>query len=146
MTRPPRPKYPSDSKNYHEQRRPRFTQTIWLPEDLMETYASLKRCLGPNKYHADVVRFLFEAADGAIMSVIEAERSRLGPVTLRSDCAVVKKLKMTKIEVSWRLKLLMVVRRMFLIGKLQKKQGNFIYKNFGIPATVEPPVEMRSIA
>ncbi|KAL3680974.1 hypothetical protein R1sor_023930 [Riccia sorocarpa] len=84
MTRPPRPKYPSDSKNYHEQRRPGFTQTIRLPEDLLETFTSLKGSLGSRKSNADVIRFLFEAAEPAITSMIEAESSRLLPDLLHS--------------------------------------------------------------
>ncbi|KAL2612269.1 hypothetical protein R1flu_023961 [Riccia fluitans] len=42
MTRPPRPKYPSDSKNYHEIRRPGCAQTIRLPEELLDTYVTLR--------------------------------------------------------------------------------------------------------
>ncbi|KAL3702219.1 hypothetical protein R1sor_020241 [Riccia sorocarpa] len=40
MTRPPRPKYPSDAKKYREQRRPGYAHTVRLPEELLETYAA----------------------------------------------------------------------------------------------------------
>ncbi|KAL3675677.1 hypothetical protein R1sor_025625 [Riccia sorocarpa] len=71
MTRPPRPKYPSDAKDYHELRRPGCAHTVRLPEDLLPTYAQLKRSLGRNTSHADVIRFLFEAADPAIQAAIQ---------------------------------------------------------------------------
>ncbi|KAL3682541.1 hypothetical protein R1sor_000563 [Riccia sorocarpa] len=67
---------PSDGKNYHEVRRPGYAHTIRLPEELLETYAALKRALGSNKSHADVVRFLFEAADPAISAVLQRETGR----------------------------------------------------------------------
>ncbi|KAL3682660.1 hypothetical protein R1sor_000682 [Riccia sorocarpa] len=66
MTRPPRPKYPSDAKDYHEIRRPGCAHTIRLPEDLLPTYVNLKRCLRPRTSHTDVIRFLFEASEAAI--------------------------------------------------------------------------------
>ncbi|KAL2636453.1 hypothetical protein R1flu_007932 [Riccia fluitans] len=77
MTRPPRPKYPSDSKNYHEIRRPGCAQTIRLPEELLDTYVTLRRCLGTKTSHATVIRFLFEAADATITAVIQAEDARI---------------------------------------------------------------------
>ncbi|KAL3684035.1 hypothetical protein R1sor_008785 [Riccia sorocarpa] len=72
MTRPPRPRYPSDSKNYHDARKPNCPHTIRLPEELLDTYLALKRALGAKTSHADVIRFLFEAADAAISSVVQA--------------------------------------------------------------------------
>ncbi|KAL3684233.1 hypothetical protein R1sor_002255 [Riccia sorocarpa] len=72
MTRPPRPRYPSDTKNYHDARRPGCPHTIRLPEELLDTYVALKRALGAKTSHADVIRFLFEAADAAITSVVQA--------------------------------------------------------------------------
>ncbi|KAL3680501.1 hypothetical protein R1sor_023457 [Riccia sorocarpa] len=72
MTRPPRPRYPSDTKNYHDARHPGCPHTIRLPEELLDTYVALKRALGARTSHADVVRFLFEAADAAIASVVQA--------------------------------------------------------------------------
>ncbi|KAL3681385.1 hypothetical protein R1sor_024341 [Riccia sorocarpa] len=76
MTRLPRPKYPSDCKNYHEVWRPGYAHTIRLPEELLKTYAALKRALGVNKSHVDVVRFLFEAADPTISAVLQRESDR----------------------------------------------------------------------
>ncbi|KAL3687709.1 hypothetical protein R1sor_014018 [Riccia sorocarpa] len=52
MTRPPRPKYPSDAKDYHEIHRPRPS-------------------------HADMIRFLFEAADAAIQAVVQSNEFRV---------------------------------------------------------------------
>ncbi|KAL2632320.1 hypothetical protein R1flu_017006 [Riccia fluitans] len=75
MTRLPRPK--SDNKNYHEIRRPGCAQTIRLPEELLDTYVTLRRCLGPKTSHATVIRFLFEAADATITAVIQAEDARI---------------------------------------------------------------------
>ncbi|KAL3694029.1 hypothetical protein R1sor_007680 [Riccia sorocarpa] len=72
MTRPPRPKYPSDCKNYHELRKPGLAHTIRLPEELLQTYDDLKRSLGPRTTHADVIRFLFEAADPAIQAALQS--------------------------------------------------------------------------
>ncbi|KAL2643390.1 hypothetical protein R1flu_010977 [Riccia fluitans] len=77
MTRPPHPKYPSDSKNYHEIKRPSCVQTIRPPEKLLDMYMTLRRCLGPKTSHAPVIRFLFEAADAAITVVIQAEDARI---------------------------------------------------------------------
>ncbi|KAL2628589.1 hypothetical protein R1flu_013275 [Riccia fluitans] len=79
MKRPPRPKYPSDDRNYHEIRRPGFTHTICLLQDLLETYVQLKNALGPKTSHATVVRFLFEAAEPAITSVLQAAEVRMPP-------------------------------------------------------------------
>ncbi|KAL3688317.1 hypothetical protein R1sor_014626 [Riccia sorocarpa] len=77
MTRPPRPKYPSDAKDYHEIRRPGCAHTIQLPEDLLPTYVNLKRCLGPRTSHADVIRFLFEASEAAIQGVVQSNEFRV---------------------------------------------------------------------
>ncbi|KAL3690137.1 hypothetical protein R1sor_016446 [Riccia sorocarpa] len=77
MTRPPRPKYPSDQKNYHEQRRPGCAHTIRLPEDLLPMYQQLKCGLGSRSTHADVIRFLFEAADAAIQAVLQSAEVRV---------------------------------------------------------------------
>ncbi|KAL2635868.1 hypothetical protein R1flu_007347 [Riccia fluitans] len=77
MTQLPRPKYPSDSKNYHEIRRPGCAQTIRLPKELLDTYVTLKRYLGPKTSHVAVIRFLFEAADAAITAVIQAKDARI---------------------------------------------------------------------
>ncbi|KAL3695438.1 hypothetical protein R1sor_009514 [Riccia sorocarpa] len=71
MTRPPRPKYPSDSKNYHDIRKPGCAHTVRLPEELIEKYVALKNALGSRKSHADVIRFLFEAAEPAIAAVMQ---------------------------------------------------------------------------
>ncbi|KAL3692598.1 hypothetical protein R1sor_006249 [Riccia sorocarpa] len=71
MTRPPRPKYPSDSKNYHDIRKPGCAHTVRLPEELIEKYVALKNALGSRKSHADVIRFLFEAAEPAIAAVLQ---------------------------------------------------------------------------
>ncbi|KAL3676294.1 hypothetical protein R1sor_026242 [Riccia sorocarpa] len=79
MTRPPRPKYPTDSKNYHEARRPGHAHTIRLPEELLDTYLQLKKSLGARSSHADVIRFLFDAAESAITSVIQASEPQLIP-------------------------------------------------------------------
>ncbi|KAL3685848.1 hypothetical protein R1sor_003870 [Riccia sorocarpa] len=70
MTRPPRPKYPSDSRNYHEIRKPGHAHTVRLPEELLEKYTALKIALGPKKSHADVIHFLWEAAEPAISSIM----------------------------------------------------------------------------
>ncbi|KAL3676905.1 hypothetical protein R1sor_026853 [Riccia sorocarpa] len=72
MTRPPRPKYPSDLRNYHEIRKPGFAHTVRLPEELLETYEKLKRAMGPKTTHADALRFIFEAAESAIQAVVQA--------------------------------------------------------------------------
>ncbi|KAL3691385.1 hypothetical protein R1sor_005036 [Riccia sorocarpa] len=56
MTRHPRPKYPSDQKNYHEQRCPGCAHTIRLPEDLLPMYQQLKRSLGSRSTHADKIQ------------------------------------------------------------------------------------------
>ncbi|KAL3700323.1 hypothetical protein R1sor_018345 [Riccia sorocarpa] len=77
MTRPPRPKYPSDAKDYHEIRRPGCAHTNWLPEDLLPTYVNLNRCLGPRTSHADVIRFLFEASEAAIQGVVQSNEFRV---------------------------------------------------------------------
>ncbi|KAL3696412.1 hypothetical protein R1sor_010488 [Riccia sorocarpa] len=53
MTRPPRPKYPSDSRNYHEIQKPGHAHTVRLPEELLEKYTALKIALGPKKSHVD---------------------------------------------------------------------------------------------
>ncbi|KAL3700090.1 hypothetical protein R1sor_018112 [Riccia sorocarpa] len=53
MTHPPRPKYPSDAKNYHDMRWPGFAHTIRLPEELLQPYVNLKVTLGPRTTHAD---------------------------------------------------------------------------------------------
>ncbi|KAL3686945.1 hypothetical protein R1sor_013254 [Riccia sorocarpa] len=45
MTRPPRPKYPSDAKNYHDLKRLGFAHTVRLPEELLDIYVNLKRTL-----------------------------------------------------------------------------------------------------
>ncbi|KAL3682856.1 hypothetical protein R1sor_000878 [Riccia sorocarpa] len=71
MTHPPRPRYCSDSKNYHNAR-PGCPHTIRLPEELLDTYVALKQALGPMTSHADVIRFSFEAADVAIAYVVQA--------------------------------------------------------------------------
>ncbi|KAL3696782.1 hypothetical protein R1sor_010858 [Riccia sorocarpa] len=76
--RPPRPKYPSDSKNYHKIRRPSQPHTVRLPEELLETYVSLKRTLGQRTSHANIVRFLFEAADAAISAVVQTAEPQSG--------------------------------------------------------------------
>ncbi|KAL3701623.1 hypothetical protein R1sor_019645 [Riccia sorocarpa] len=77
MTRPPRPKYPSDHINYHEQRRPGLAHTIRLPEELLPTYNALKVSLGARASHADVIRFLFEAAEPAIHVQLHAAEIRV---------------------------------------------------------------------
>ncbi|KAL3688601.1 hypothetical protein R1sor_014910 [Riccia sorocarpa] len=77
MTRPPRPKYPSDARNYHEVRKPGFAHTVRLPEDLLDKYAELKTALGPRKSHTDVIRFLFEAAEPAITSMLTNRANRV---------------------------------------------------------------------
>ncbi|KAL3702088.1 hypothetical protein R1sor_020110 [Riccia sorocarpa] len=77
MTRPPRPKYPSDLKNYHELRKPGCAHTIRLPEELLVTYVDLKRALGARTTHADVIRFLFEAADPAIQAALQSDAFRV---------------------------------------------------------------------
>ncbi|KAL3684744.1 hypothetical protein R1sor_002766 [Riccia sorocarpa] len=77
MTRPPRPKYPSDSRNYHEIRKPGHAHTVRLPEELLEKYMVLKNALGPKKSHADVIRFLWEAAEPAISSILQGKRDRV---------------------------------------------------------------------
>ncbi|KAL3683506.1 hypothetical protein R1sor_001528 [Riccia sorocarpa] len=55
MPRPPRSKYPIDSKYYHEMRRPGFVHTVRLPEDFLQTYDELKHALRPHTSHADVI-------------------------------------------------------------------------------------------
>ncbi|KAL3693011.1 hypothetical protein R1sor_006662 [Riccia sorocarpa] len=77
MTLPPRPKYPSDQKNYHDTRKPGFAHTIRLPEELLGVYVSLKHALGPRSSHADVIRFLFEAAETSIQAVIQANEAHV---------------------------------------------------------------------
>ncbi|KAL3689059.1 hypothetical protein R1sor_015368 [Riccia sorocarpa] len=72
MMRPRRPKYPSDSKNYHDLRRPGFAHTVRLPEELLDIYTNLKKALGPKSSHADVHRFVFETAESAISAVLQA--------------------------------------------------------------------------
>ncbi|KAL3692876.1 hypothetical protein R1sor_006527 [Riccia sorocarpa] len=79
MTRPPRPKYPSDSKNYHDLRRPGFAHTVRLPEELLDTYTNLKKALGPKSSHADVLRFVFEATESAISAVLQAVEPLVAP-------------------------------------------------------------------
>ncbi|KAL3685389.1 hypothetical protein R1sor_003411 [Riccia sorocarpa] len=93
MTRPPLPKYPSDMKNYHESRRPGYAHTVRLPEELLEKYVALKNPLGPRKSHADVIRFLFEAAEPAIASVLRERSDRavidsdsVAPVDVEMQC------------------------------------------------------------
>ncbi|KAL3688173.1 hypothetical protein R1sor_014482 [Riccia sorocarpa] len=83
MMRPPRPKYPSDTKNYHESRRPGFSLTVRLPEELLDKYVALKNELGPHKSHANVIRFLFEAAEPAIANVLQERSYR---VVIDSNC------------------------------------------------------------
>ncbi|KAL3699113.1 hypothetical protein R1sor_017135 [Riccia sorocarpa] len=73
MTRPPRPKYPSDAKNYHDLRCPGFAHMIRLPEELLQPYVNLKRALDPRTTHTDVIRFLFEAAEAAIQAVMQSD-------------------------------------------------------------------------
>ncbi|KAL3689087.1 hypothetical protein R1sor_015396 [Riccia sorocarpa] len=53
MTRPPRPKYSSDARNYHELRKPSDVHIFSLPEELLEKYTTLKKALGPKKSHQD---------------------------------------------------------------------------------------------
>ncbi|KAL3691361.1 hypothetical protein R1sor_005012 [Riccia sorocarpa] len=77
MTRPPRPKYPSDSHNYHEIRKPGHAHTVRLPEELLEKYTALKNALGPKKSHADVIRFLWEAAEPAISSILQEKEDHV---------------------------------------------------------------------
>ncbi|KAL3697261.1 hypothetical protein R1sor_011337 [Riccia sorocarpa] len=77
MTRPPRPKYPSDSRNYHEIRKPGHAHTVRLPEELLDKYTALKIALGPKKSHADVFRFLWEAAEPAISSLMGETEDRV---------------------------------------------------------------------
>ncbi|KAL3698707.1 hypothetical protein R1sor_012783 [Riccia sorocarpa] len=72
----PRPKYPSDVKNYHELRSPGLAHTIRLPEELLDIYTTLKNALGPQKSHADVVHFLFEAAEPVITAMLQASHQR----------------------------------------------------------------------
>ncbi|KAL3685313.1 hypothetical protein R1sor_003335 [Riccia sorocarpa] len=79
MTRPPRPKYLSDSKNYHDLRRPGFAHTVRLLEELLDTYTNLKKALGPKSSHADVLRFVFEAAESAISVVLQAAEPLVAP-------------------------------------------------------------------
>ncbi|KAL3693214.1 hypothetical protein R1sor_006865 [Riccia sorocarpa] len=74
MTRPPRPKYPNDSKNYHEMCKRRFVHTVCLPEDLLQTYEKLRPALRPSRSHADVIRCLFEAAEREIQALIQASQ------------------------------------------------------------------------
>ncbi|KAL3697262.1 hypothetical protein R1sor_011338 [Riccia sorocarpa] len=76
MTRPPRPKYP-DSRNYHEIQKPGHAHTVRLPEELLEKYTALKIALGPKKSHADVFRFLWEAAEPAISSLMGETEDRV---------------------------------------------------------------------
>ncbi|KAL3700316.1 hypothetical protein R1sor_018338 [Riccia sorocarpa] len=73
----PRPKFPSDQKKHHEQRRPGCAHTIRLPEDLLLTCQQLKRALGARSTHSDVIRFLFEAADVAIQAVLQSAELRV---------------------------------------------------------------------
>ncbi|KAL3693655.1 hypothetical protein R1sor_007306 [Riccia sorocarpa] len=77
MTRPPRPKYPSDSKNYHDIRKPGCAHTVRLPEELIEKYVALKNALDSRKSHADVIRFLFEAAEPAIAAVLQQREDHI---------------------------------------------------------------------
>ncbi|KAL3692464.1 hypothetical protein R1sor_006115 [Riccia sorocarpa] len=79
MTRPraPRPKYPSDFKNYHEARRPGLPHTVRFPEELLEKYGQLKIALGLRKSYADVIRFLIEAAEPAIASILQERAGRV---------------------------------------------------------------------
>ncbi|KAL3692708.1 hypothetical protein R1sor_006359 [Riccia sorocarpa] len=77
MTRPPRPKYPSDSKNYHDIRKPGAAHTVRLPEELIEKYVALKNALGSRKSHTDVIHFLFEAAEPAIAAVLHSREDRV---------------------------------------------------------------------
>ncbi|KAL3692350.1 hypothetical protein R1sor_006001 [Riccia sorocarpa] len=70
-------KYPSDAKNYHDIWKPGFSHTTRVPEDLLDTYMSLKRSLGARASHADVVRFLFEAAEAAITAQVQLAALRV---------------------------------------------------------------------
>ncbi|KAL3700559.1 hypothetical protein R1sor_018581 [Riccia sorocarpa] len=88
MTRPPRAKYHSDGKIYHEARRPGFAHTMRLPEELLDTYMALKNSLGPRKSHVDMVRFLFEASEPAITVVLQASEQR--PVPENEDVVHLK--------------------------------------------------------
>ncbi|KAL2652690.1 hypothetical protein R1flu_020818 [Riccia fluitans] len=72
MTCPPHPKYPSDMRNHHAMRRPGYAHTIRLLEELLPTYVSLKRAIGPKSTHADVVRFVFDAIESAIEAALQA--------------------------------------------------------------------------
>ncbi|KAL3697018.1 hypothetical protein R1sor_011094 [Riccia sorocarpa] len=56
MMRPPRPKYPSDSKNFHEVRRPGYAHTIRLPEELPSKYSEPDEC--SDGENADVLAVL----------------------------------------------------------------------------------------
>ncbi|KAL2635272.1 hypothetical protein R1flu_006751 [Riccia fluitans] len=76
MTRLTCLKYPSDMRNYHAIRRPDYAHTIRLPEELLPTYVSLKRAIGPKSTHADVVRFLFDAVESPIEAALQAHELR----------------------------------------------------------------------
>ncbi|KAL3678183.1 hypothetical protein R1sor_021139 [Riccia sorocarpa] len=76
MTCPPRPKYPSDTKDYHKIRRPGCTHNsasggpatdICKPQTMPWSRMS----------HADVIRFLFEAAEATIQGVMQVNEFRV---------------------------------------------------------------------
>ncbi|KAL3698263.1 hypothetical protein R1sor_012339 [Riccia sorocarpa] len=75
MDRPHRPLYPLDHFNYHAIRRPNTVQVIRIPEDVLDTYTSLRHDLGPTTSHAQVLRWLLDGMAGRIEALI-ASRSR----------------------------------------------------------------------
>ncbi|KAL3701498.1 hypothetical protein R1sor_019520 [Riccia sorocarpa] len=77
MTRPPKPKYPSDAENYHKMRRSGYAHTIRDPEELLERYSSFKHAIGPKNSHADVMQFFFYTADTAINVVVQSAEARM---------------------------------------------------------------------
>ncbi|KAL3684620.1 hypothetical protein R1sor_002642 [Riccia sorocarpa] len=74
---PPRPRYPSDSIDYHKRKRPECGNNIRIPEDCKDRFYALKDALGCNM--ADTIRFILEAADSAISHVLERKPSKVTP-------------------------------------------------------------------
>ncbi|KAL3682549.1 hypothetical protein R1sor_000571 [Riccia sorocarpa] len=85
---PPRPKYPSDSIDYHKRRRPEWAHSVRIPEDKQSQFYELKATLGNNM--DDTFRFVLDSAEAAIDQVLEGRSSRVIPDSSREgswlDC------------------------------------------------------------
>ncbi|KAL3687031.1 hypothetical protein R1sor_013340 [Riccia sorocarpa] len=79
---PPRPRYPSDRKDYHKRRNPDWAHSVRIPEDCR--FFALKDALSSSM--ADTIRFIIDAVDTAIQLFLETRAARVIPDSQAQDC------------------------------------------------------------